>query len=33
MDSATRCGLYVPVTTMGTVLILEQRPVDDTPAD
>src|ERR1700730_1953110 len=30
-DSATRCGLYVPVTTIGTVLILEQRPVDDTP--
>jgi hypothetical protein len=25
--------LYVPVTTIGTVLILEQRPVDDTPAD
>jgi hypothetical protein len=24
MDSATRCGLYVPVTTIGTVPILER---------
>jgi hypothetical protein len=33
MDSATRCGSYVPVTTIGIVQFSNQKPTGNEPAD